>query len=247
MRPSGSSPESSRAMMFLWPIDEAERASCSKRLTASWFETISWRRSLSATSLASRMWRAAYTSPMPPSPSLRSTWYRPSRTWPIIGSSGAACCGPDPEGVSPEFIAPQYGPGLAACSTDPGPYGALRDLAGSGTDLGGIRGVRVVEDAHLALGTGRGVGRPAQDARGVAVVRVHRRGDELAGAAEAARDGSRVAHVHAGAGGSRRTLEAVVVLVLGAGRNRGVGAAAGAATAVGRDLHTVVVAVALGG
>src|SRR6187200_748763 len=117
-----------------------------------------------------------------------------------MGSSAAASCGPEPEGLSSRFIAPQYGLASAACTTDPGPWEALRVLAGSGTHLGGIAGVRVVEDAHLTFRAGRAVGGAAQH-RGLVVVGSACRRDELAGAGDAARLGFRFADVDVGTGG----------------------------------------------
>jgi hypothetical protein len=59
MRPSLSWPKSSMPMMLRWPIDEAERASWRKRVTASWFDTISGRSSLIATFFSMWMCSAA--------------------------------------------------------------------------------------------------------------------------------------------------------------------------------------------
>lgn len=130
--------------------------------------------------------------------------------------------------------------------------GSAAGLADPDTGKARFIGFRVVENAHLAVGTGRIVGGTAEleqtevIASGVAVtpgagvpIVVAGLGAELAGSGNTARDQVRVADIDLGATLGVAALEPAQEVVDLTGRHRGIGATPGTAAAVGRDLHAV--------
>ncbi len=71
--PSGVVPKSVTSTMFGWPIRDAAFASWTKRLIVAASRMTSRLSTLIASGRSITAWRAANTTPMPPSPILRST------------------------------------------------------------------------------------------------------------------------------------------------------------------------------